>query len=50
VKTGKGAVTASALQAGALALANYQSVPVYDDLAAAVRDILLQLPASKDDR
>ena len=50
VKTGKGATTASGLQAGELALADYQSVPVYDDLAAAARNILLQLPASKDDR
>lgn len=50
VKTGKGAVTASALQAGEIALADYQSVPIFDDLAAAAREILLQLPASKDDR
>ena len=45
VKTGKGAITASGLQAGELALADYQSVPIYDDLAAAARNILLQLPA-----
>ena len=50
VKTGKGAITASGLQAGELALADYQSVPIYDDLAAAARNILRQLPASKDDR
>ena len=50
VKTGKGANAASGLQAGELTLADYQSVPIYDDLAAAARNILLQLPASKDDR
>ena len=50
VKTGKGAVTASGLQAGELTLADHQAIPIYDDLAAAARAILQQLPASKDDR
>lgn len=50
VKTGKGSATASGLQGGQLALADCQSVPIYDDLAAAARDILQLLPASKHDR
>jgi D-glycero-D-manno-heptose 1,7-bisphosphate phosphatase len=50
VKTGNGAATLEGLQSGEFALADYQSVPVYEDLATATREILRELPASKDDR
>jgi D-glycero-D-manno-heptose 1,7-bisphosphate phosphatase len=50
VKTGKGDATASDLEAGELALADYQTIPIYRDLAEATHNILQQLPASKDDR
>jgi D-glycero-D-manno-heptose 1,7-bisphosphate phosphatase len=49
VKTGKGTTTLAGLQSAELLLTDYEKVPVYDNLAAAVRDILGEIPASKDD-
>jgi D-glycero-D-manno-heptose 1,7-bisphosphate phosphatase len=49
VKTGKGTTTLADLQSAELLLTDYEKVPVYDNLAAAVRDILGEIPASKDD-
>ena len=50
VKTGNGAATLAGLQSGELTLADYQNISVYEDLAAAARGILRELPALKDDR
>lgn len=49
VKTGKGTATAASLQADDIGGVDYQSVLIFDDLAAASRHILQQLPASKSD-
>ena len=50
VKTGKGTETLKALQAGAAGIPAGEQVPVFDNLAAAAREILRQQPVSKDDR
>lgn len=49
VKTGKGAATLAALLSGDAQLINAASIPVYDDLAAAAREILRAQPVPKGD-
>ena len=49
VKTGKGAATLRALLSGEAPLINAASIPVYDDLAAAAREILRAQPVPKGD-
>ena len=50
VKTGKGAETLRALLSAEVPLADAASIPVYDDLAAAARELLRQQPVRKSDR
>ncbi len=50
VKTGKGAETLRALLSAEVPLADAASIPVYDDLAAAARELLRQQPDRKSDR
>ena len=49
VKTGKGKATLSTLQSGDTQVANGATIPVFEDLAGAAHDILLQQPAPKSD-
>lgn len=49
VKTGKGAETHRALLSAEVPLADAASIPVYDDLAAAARELLRQQPVRKSD-
>jgi D-glycero-D-manno-heptose 1,7-bisphosphate phosphatase len=50
VRTGKGEATLAALQSGTTELDDPLNIPVYADLAAAARAILLETPALKGDR
>lgn len=50
VRTGKGEATLAALQSGTTKLDDPLNIPVYTDLAAAARAILLETPAPKGDR
>lgn len=50
VRTGKGEATLAALQSGTTELDDPLNIPVYADLAAAARAILLETPAPKGDR
>ena len=50
VRTGKGAATYNTLQFDEAAVPDRDTIPVYDDLAAAARGILRQRPAPKGDR
>jgi D-glycero-D-manno-heptose 1,7-bisphosphate phosphatase len=49
VKTGKGAATLGALLSGEPPLIDAAAIPVYDDLAAAAREILRAQPVPKGD-
>ena len=50
VRTGKGRASAAALAARTAVVAGADAIPVYDDLAAAVQEILRAAPIPKDDR
>lgn len=50
VRTGKGAATSTALTSGKIDVPGDDTIPVYDDLAAAARAILADQPAPKCDR